>query len=64
MINLLSGAIAIIGVVVFLGNYAFAINSLPLWIIVVGVLAMPVADYLMSLRGSADETCDDDQREP
>ncbi len=52
MINLISGLIAVVLVSLFLGSYALTLNSIPLWIIIVGVLAMLVADFVLSMRKS------------
>jgi membrane protein implicated in regulation of membrane protease activity len=52
MINLVTGLIGIALVVVFLGNYAVALFSIPLWIIIVAVLAMAIADFVQSVRAS------------
>lgn len=39
--------------VVFLGHYALTLNSIPLWIIIVGVALMAIADYVQCARGVA-----------
>ena len=48
--NLVTGLIGITLVVVFLGNYAVKLASIPLWIIIVAVLTMAIADFVQSLR--------------
>jgi len=50
MINKITGAIAAIGLLVFLGEYLITIKSLPLSIIIIGVAALLVADYLLSFK--------------
>lgn len=49
MTNRITGCIATALVVVFLGTYAVKINSLPLWVIIVAVLAMQVGDVVHSI---------------
>lgn len=55
MLNKITGAIAFIMIAMFLGEYATTINSVPLWIIIVSVLAMVAADYILSLRSGDGE---------
>ena len=50
MMNLVTGLIGITLVVVFLGNYAVKLASIPLWIIIVAVLTMAIADFVQSLK--------------
>jgi hypothetical protein len=50
MSNIISGAIAISMVTVFLVFYAVKLHSVALWIIVVVNLACVFADYIQSLR--------------
>lgn len=50
MINLVTGLIGVTLAVVFLGNYAVTLASIPLWIIIVTVLAMAIADFVQSVR--------------
>jgi len=49
-LNLVCGIFALLGVIVFLGKYAVSIGEIPLWIIIVGVLVLPVADLIVTLR--------------
>ncbi len=60
MANLITGAVAIVLIVVFLGKYAVTLNSLPLWIIIVGTLVLVGYDYFSSLRARRER--DDDPR--
>ena len=45
-----TGVIAMVMLVVFLGNYLIKIGSWPLGIIIVGVLAMAIFDYVQTFR--------------
>ncbi len=54
IINWICGIFALALLVIFLGKYAVSIGSVPLWIIIVGVLVLPVADVVLSLRESED----------
>lgn len=48
--NIITGAIGVaMGVVYFL-FYAIKIHSIPLWIIIVGAVAMLVYDFIESIR--------------
>ena len=44
MAKIVVSLIAFAMIVAFLGNYALSINSVPLWVIILGVLAMVIAD--------------------
>ncbi len=50
MVNAITGAIAVILIVLFLGEYAVTINKLPLAVIIVCVLLMIIADYVFSFK--------------
>lgn len=50
MFTLISGVMALVMVVVFLGYYALRIESIPLWIIIIGVLGMVIADFVRTWR--------------
>lgn len=50
MANLVTGFIGIVLVLVFLGFYAVGIHSVAFKLIVLGVGAMIVADFVQSLR--------------
>ena len=54
-VELVAGVIALTLVLVFLGNYAVVLNALPLWIIIIGILALPLADFVQTLRKGGDE---------
>jgi hypothetical protein len=50
MDNIITGVIAVTMLVVFLGFYAYKIVSVPLLIILVGVLALAVYDFYDSVQ--------------
>lgn len=54
MDNLIAGIIGVGLVVVFLGFYAFKLNSIPLWIIMGGVLIMVVVEFVETLKEEND----------
>lgn len=55
MANMVVGLIAVVMMVLFLGNYALSLNSIALWIIILGVLVMVVADFWQSLRSNSSD---------
>lgn len=59
MFTLISGVTAAVMVVVFLGYYALRIESIPLWIIIIGVLGMVIADFVRTLRQDKNDTGND-----
>ena len=58
IVNWICGIFALAMLIIFLGKYAVSVGSLPLWIIIVGVLVLPVADVVLTLRqsGNSDES--------
>ena len=56
MMNLICGLVPVVLVLAFLGNYAVKINSTPLWIIIVSVLALLLADFVQSVRSENDNS--------
>lgn len=56
MANLISGLIALLMVVAFLGFYAVTLHSIALWIIIVAILGLTVLDFVQSLRGGGKQT--------
>ncbi len=50
MDNIITGLIAIVMIVVFLGFYAYKVISVPLWIIIAGILALVVYDFYESVK--------------
>ncbi len=59
MFTLIAGVTAAVMVVVFLGYYALRIESIPLWIIIIGVLGMVIADFVRTFREDKNDTGDD-----
>ncbi len=59
MFTLITGVTAAVMVVVFLGYYALRIESIPLWIIIIGVLGMVIADFVRTLREDKNDTGND-----
>jgi hypothetical protein len=49
MDNKIAGVIGMSMIVAFLGFYAIKLNSRPLWIIIVGVLAMSLVEFYESM---------------
>lgn len=49
-IKIVTGLIGTLMVVVFLGYYAVSLNAIPLWIIIVSVLAMVCIEFFESLK--------------
>ena len=58
MDNIITGLIAVTMLVVFLGFYAYKIISVPLWIIIVGVLALAIYDFYDSVQKGEGENGD------
>ena len=56
MSNLISGSIAVLMCVVFLGYYAIRLESIVLWIIIVANLACLVTDFVQSLKKGKNQT--------
>ncbi len=54
MDNLIAGIIGVGMIVVFLGFYAIKLNSVPLWIILGGILIMVVVEFVETLREGND----------
>ena len=54
MDNLIAGVIGVGMVIVFLGFYAIKLNSVPLWIILGGILIMVVVEFVETLREGND----------
>jgi len=54
MVNLITGVIGFSLVATFLGHYAVKLNKLPLWVIILAILAMIAADVIQSVRSDPD----------
>ncbi len=48
--NLIAGIIPAAMVIVFLGFYAVRLGAIPLWIIIIAILAMVLIDFVQSVR--------------
>ena len=62
-VNWICGIIALLMMIVFLGKYAVSIGSIPLWIIILGVLILPVIDLFKSMKDESPEAGTSDTRE-
>ena len=51
----IAAAVGLVLVVVYLGGYAALLNTPPLWIIIVAVLAMIVVETIDSIRAGNDD---------
>ncbi len=58
MDNIITGLIAIVLLVFFLGFYAYKVISIPLWIIIAGILAMVIYDFYESVKKSEGQNGD------
>ena len=63
IVNWVCGIFALGMLILFLGKYAVSIGSLPLWIIIVGVLILPVLDLFKSMKDESGEAETSDTRE-
>ncbi len=54
MDNIIAGVISVGMIVIFLGFYAIKLNSIPLWIIMGGILIMVVVEFVETLREGND----------
>lgn len=59
MINAVTGAAALVLIVVFLGYYMLMVGAPPLWIIISLILVLFACDYVQSLRDAARDTQQD-----
>ena len=59
MVTLIAGVIAAVMVVVFLGYYALMIGSIPLWLIIIGVLVIVIVDFVQTLEHRKNDTGND-----
>ena len=62
MVNLLTGLVGIVLLAVFLGKYALSINAAPLWIIILGSLALAIDDFVGTLRSRDRNEAPNDSR--
>ncbi len=54
--NLIAGLIPAAMVIVFLGSYAVRLDAIPLWIIIIAILAMVLIDLVQSVRKDGNQT--------
>lgn len=52
MIKLITALIGLTTLVVFLGYYLASLTFVPLAFVIVGVLAMVIGDFILSLKGN------------
>lgn len=52
MINLITGLIGMAAVIIFLGYYLVVLSFVPLALVIIGVLAMAIGDFVSSLRNT------------
>jgi len=50
MIKFVTGLIGTLMMIVFLGYYAISLNAIPLWVIIVSVLAMVAWQFIETLK--------------
>ena len=56
MISFITGLIGLTTLLVFLGYYLVSLSFVPLAFVIIGVLAMAIGDFVMSLRANDDQT--------
>ncbi len=56
MTKVISGLIGATMAITFLGYYAISLNSAPLWVIIVAILAMVCTDVFQSLKNGNQKT--------
>ncbi len=49
MDNIIAGVIGVAMIVIFLGFYVIKLNSIPLWIIIIGIIAMISYEFYESI---------------
>lgn len=52
MENIISGSIAMLLIILFLGGLAISIGSIPFSIIVIGVLGLTITDFVESVKNN------------
>lgn len=53
MISVITSSIAGILIIVYLGYYAMRLNQIPLWIVIIAVLAMAITDFVLMAKDAA-----------
>ncbi len=56
MVNFITGLIGATMAIIYLGYYAISLNSPPLWVIIVAILAMVCTDVFQSLKNGNQKT--------
>ncbi|MDX1423083.1 MAG: hypothetical protein R3322_08085 [Kiloniellales bacterium] len=54
MIKFVTGLIGTLMMILFLGYYAISLNAIPLWIIILSVLAMVAWQFIETLKSGND----------
>ena len=52
MADKISASIAFVVIFVYLGSYAFLLNAIPLWIIIVGVLVLAAVAFFEAVKSA------------
>ncbi len=52
MADKIAASIAFVVIFVYLGGYAFLLDTIPLWIIIIGILAAVSVEYYDSLKAA------------
>lgn len=54
MLNKIAATIGFLTILIYLGSYAWLLNTIPLWVIIVGVLILAVTAFIESYRADAE----------
>ena len=52
MADIIAASIAFVIILVYLGGYAFLLHEIPLWIIIIGILAAIIVEYIESMKAA------------
>ena len=52
MAEKIAASIAFVIILVYLGGYAFLLQAIPLWIIIIGILALVAVEYFESMKAA------------
>jgi hypothetical protein len=50
MVNIIAGAIGLGAFLVFIGFYFIRLHFIPLWLIIIGVVSLVIADFVHSVK--------------
>lgn len=53
--KIVAATVAFLIFALYMGGYAFLLNTTPLWVIIMAVLVMATADFLELLRGNSNQ---------